>query len=79
LGWPGLKVPSSRRRHQSSTVATIGLDIENTFHLVGPDKRGTIVLRSKRCPYFAISHIQVNGASAYGGHDRQYLLTRHGD
>src|SRR5215470_15748886 len=40
-------------------VATIGLDIENTFDLVGPDKRGTIVLRSKRCPYSAISHIHL--------------------
>ena len=36
--------------HQRSSdpVATIGLDIgKNTFHLVGLDKRGTIVMRIK--------------------------------
>jgi transposase len=36
-------------RHNSShPVATIGIDIgKNTFHLVGLDKRGAIVLRTK--------------------------------
>jgi hypothetical protein len=36
--------------HQNSSnpVATIGVDIgKNTFHLVGFDKRGAIVLRTK--------------------------------
>ena len=36
--------------HQKSSdaVATIGIDIgKNTFHLVGLDKRGAIVLRTK--------------------------------
>jgi transposase len=36
--------------HQKSSdpVATIGIDIgKNTFHLVGLDNRGTIVMRAK--------------------------------
>jgi transposase len=33
---------------KDSTVTTIGIDIgKNTFHLVGLDKRGSIVLRRK--------------------------------
>jgi transposase len=32
----------------SRTIATIGIDIgKNTFHLVGLDERGAIVLRQK--------------------------------
>lgn len=35
-------------QNSSDTVATIGVDIgKNTFHLVGLDKRGAIVLRTK--------------------------------
>ena len=35
-------------RQSSDPVATIGIDIgKNTFHLVGLDKRGAIVLRIK--------------------------------
>jgi len=35
-------------RRSSDPVATIGLDIgKNTFHLVGLDKRGAIVMRIK--------------------------------
>jgi transposase len=34
----------------SRTIATIGIDIgKNTFHLVGLDERGAIVLRQKSC------------------------------
>jgi transposase len=33
----------------SRTIATIGIDIgKNTFHLVGLDERGAIVLRMRR-------------------------------
>ena len=38
------------RQNSSNPVATIGVDIDigkNTFHLVGLDKRGAIVLRTK--------------------------------
>ena len=43
--------------HQNSShpVATIGVDIsKNTFHLVGLDKRGAFVLRTK------VSRSQLN-------------------
>jgi len=36
------------RQSTTSTIATIGIDIgKNTFHLVGLDQRGAIVLRLK--------------------------------
>ena len=36
------------RQSQSPTVATIGIDIgKNSFHVVGLDRRGAIVLRQK--------------------------------
>ena len=36
------------RESMSSTIATIGIDIgKNTFHLVGLDQRGAIVLQLK--------------------------------
>jgi len=35
-------------RHSKDTVAILGIDIgKNTFHLVGLNKRGVIVLRQK--------------------------------
>ena len=35
-------------RHSKDTVAILGIDIgKNTFHLVGLNKRGAIVLRQK--------------------------------
>ena len=39
--------------HQSApeVIATIGIDLgKNTFHLIGMDARGKIVLRRKVCP-----------------------------
>jgi len=35
----------------NSAIAVIGIDIgKNSFHVVGLDDRGTIVLRQKCCP-----------------------------
>ena len=37
-------------RHSKDTVAVLGIDIgKNTFHLVGLNKRGAIILRQKLC------------------------------
>ncbi len=42
----------------SRTMATIGIDIgKNTFHLVGLDERGAIILRQK------LSRGQVGGSA----------------
>jgi transposase len=34
-------------RQSKDTVAVLGIDIGNVFHLIGLDKRGAIVLRQK--------------------------------
>jgi hypothetical protein len=53
LGWEGFKAQGAGDadlQKSSDAVAVIGIDIDigkHTFHLVGLDKRGTIVLRIK--------------------------------
>jgi transposase len=50
-GWGGAKLKEHAMRtsqHSLDTVSTIGIDVgKNTFHLVGFDKRGAIVLQQK--------------------------------
>src|SRR5262245_20135072 len=50
-GWGGVTQSSRSMRcaqHSLETVSTIGIDVgKNTFHLVGFDKRGAIVLQQK--------------------------------
>jgi transposase len=47
--WRGCKSRSTAMSNKSnSTVATMGIDIgKNSFHVVGLDQRGAIVLRQK--------------------------------
>src|SRR5467141_3052777 len=49
-----LKEHAMRTSHQNTadTISTIGIDVgKNTFHLVGLDKRGVIVLQQKVTRY----------------------------
>jgi transposase len=50
-GWGGAKLKEHAMRtsqHSLDNVSTIGIDVgKNTFHLVGFDKRGAIVLQQK--------------------------------
>ena len=57
------------RKAKSATIATLGVDIgKNTFHLVGLDKRGAIVL-----------HERLSRASSRGPLSQHpALLGRHG-
>ena len=53
------------------TISTIGIDVgKNTFHLVGLDKRGAIVLQRK-----VTRHQLTRRLSPRGRHERD-LLTR---
>jgi hypothetical protein len=50
--------PMSRKTTIVEAVATIGIDIgKNTFHLIGLDKKGAIVLRQK----LSRSQVAVHG------------------
>jgi hypothetical protein len=45
LGWGECQ---TEHRHVQQTIATMGIDIgKNSFHVVGLDRRGAIVLRQK--------------------------------
>ena len=51
------------------TVATMGIDIgKNSFHVVGLDQRGAIVLRQKWSRGQAIAAIENCRTAALGGH-----------
>jgi hypothetical protein len=46
--WEGTLRSTAMFNQSNSTVATMGIDIgKNSFHVVGLDQRGTIVLRQK--------------------------------
>jgi transposase len=46
LGW-GDERSAAMSSKSSSAVTTMGIDIGKTFHLIGLDERGAIVLRQK--------------------------------
>jgi transposase len=74
------------RKASDSTVATIGIDIgKNTFHLVGLDERGSMVLRRKVSRGQVVVHLAnmppcSNGMEACAGAhhlSRQLLALGH--
>jgi transposase len=48
LGWGELKRSTAMSNKSIATIATMGIDLgKNSFHVIGLDRRGAIVLRQK--------------------------------
>src|SRR5215468_1834878 len=73
LGWGECQRSTAMSNKSIATIATMGIDIgKNSFHVVGLDRRGAIVLRQK----WSRSQIEVRLAAMPAVPDRHGGLCR---